>query len=128
MRRLLLAVAFAASTLSIQTVAVAQPAPDGSRAACEAKWARVVAMGATHGDTEGSFVDKCMSCQAKWDEMVATNATGGQDRGAFMRRCAKGAFFVGDGLVPELLLLGTAGAIVGVTAGTGHGHSTPVSP
>jgi hypothetical protein len=129
MRRFLLAAAFAASTLSVQTLAVAQPAPeDGSRAFCEAKWARVVSAGATHGETEGLFVDKCMSCNAKWDEMVAANSTGDQDRGAFMRKCAKGAGFGGYGLLPEFLLLGAVGAGVAVGVGGSHGNSAPVSP
>ena len=129
MRRFLLAVAFAASTLSIQTIAVAQPAPEeGSRAYCEARWGRLVGAGATHGETEASFVDKCMSCKAKWDEMVASNSTEGQDRGAFMRKCAKGAYFAGYGLLPEFLLLGAVGAGAAAGLGGGHGNSSPVSP
>lgn len=128
MRRIMLAVAFAASTLSVQTLAVAQPAPDGSRAACEAKWGRLVSAGATHGDTEASFVDKCMSCSAKWDEMVASNPGAGQDRSAFMRKCAKGGAFGGYGLLPEFLLLGAAGAGAAAGLSGGHGNSPPVSP
>jgi hypothetical protein len=129
MRKYLIAAVFAVSTLSFQTLAMAQPAPEeGSRAYCEAKWGRVVAAGATHGETEASFVDKCMSCNAKWDEMVAANATAGQDRSAFMRKCAKGAYFSGYSLLPEFLLLGAIGAGAAAGLSGGHGNSSPVSP
>jgi hypothetical protein len=129
-RKYLIAALFLASTLSTQTTVVAQASyEEGSRAYCEAKWARVVAAGATHGETEASFVDKCMSCKAKWDEMVASHSTAGQDRGAWMRKCAKGAYWNGYGLLPEYLLLGgvVAGGVCALACG-GHGNHPPVSP
>jgi hypothetical protein len=112
MRNLLLTAALAMSAVGFQTTAIAQPAggpAQGSRAFCEAKWNGQVA----HSESYDAFMDKCMSCEAKWDDMVATNTTEGQDRSAYLRRCARGAYWWGgNNIVPELGLLGLAGALV----------------
>ena len=119
MRKYLLAAALFASTLSIQTTVVAQPAPDeGSRAYCEARWARMVSAGMTRDETEAGFVDRCMSCDAKFKEMTATGG-GEHDRSAYMRRCTGGAWYSSSGY-------GAAGILVslGILGGVGYALST----
>lgn len=133
MRKYLLAAALVASTLSVQTTVVAQPGPDeGSRAYCEARWARMVSVGTTHGDSEASFVDKCMSCEAKYKEMMGSGQTS-TDRGAYLRECSKAAYWgYSYGGIPEyaLLLVGAAGVGVGyaLAQGEDHDNDLPVSP
>lgn len=133
MRKYLLAAALVASTLSVQTTVVAQPGPEpGSRAYCEARWAQMVATSATGGQTEASFVDKCMSCDAKFKEMMASGQSG--DRSAFMRRCNGGGWFSGSnsgyGAGAIVVSLGIIGG-VGYALSTGRDNNqddVPVSP
>jgi hypothetical protein len=131
MRKYLLAGALFVSTLSVQTTVVAQPGPEpGSRAYCEARWARIVSSGATGGQTEGAFVDKCMSCDAKFKEMVASGQSNG-DRSAFMRRCSGGGWSEGYGVTGAVVTLGILGG-VGYALSQPHGDKDaddqPVSP
>lgn len=137
MRKYLLAAVLFASTLSVQTTVVAQPAPEeGSRAYCEARWARMVQFGTTGHDSEAAFVDKCMSCEAKWNEMTGSGQTGtdtARDRSAYLRQCSKAAYWgYNYNKVPEfaLLLVGAAGVGVGyaLAQGEDHDNDLPVSP
>jgi hypothetical protein len=119
MRKYLLAAALFASTLSIQTTVLAQPAPDeGSRAYCEARWARMVSAGTTRGETEAGFMDRCMSCDAKFKEMMGSGQGKG-DRSAYMRRCTGGEAYNGRGYGAGAILVS-----LGILGGVGYALST----
>lgn len=132
MRKYLLAAALFASTLSVQTTVVAQPGPEpGSRADCEARWAAIVSNGAAGGQSEGSFMDRCMSCDAKFKDMVASGR-GNPDRDAFMRRCSGGAWVSGSSTpvgayLVSLAILGGVGYALS-TGGDHNNDDHPVSP
>lgn len=132
MRKYLLAAALFASTLSVQTTVLAQPGPEpGSRADCEARWAAIVSNGGTGGQTEASFMDKCMSCDAKFKEMMAAGQSN-TDRSAYMRRCSGGGYVNGSSTpvgayVVSLAILGGVGYAL-TTGGDHNNDDNPVSP
>lgn len=132
MRKYLLAAALIASSLSVQTTVLAQPAPEeGSRAYCEARWARMVSSGATAGQSEAAFVDRCMSCDAKFKEAMASGQS--PDRSAFMRRCSGGGWFSGSSTpvgayVVSLAILGGVGYALTTPHGDHGPDDQPVSP
>lgn len=133
MRKFLLAAALFASTLSVQTTVVAQPTSDeGSRGYCEARWARMVSFGTTYGESEASFVDKCMSCNSKFKEMMDSGHGGQVNRDAYLRECSKAAYWgYNYNKVPEYAVLLVAATGIGVgfaLAQGGDSDNVPVSP